>query len=160
MDLRERFSRYQNRRALRAVRAILPLQPGSEPSLIMPATTRRARGAAGLAAPAAPLLRTVSSTRQTALYFCDRSIVAGGLRCPDSMPTPPSIIQLGGVARFRGAWCSAHQSRAAVLGADFFLLSIGRHRSKLGSNAPPNWRELNAANLAPPRCPPFGRGFV
>jgi hypothetical protein len=45
-----------------------------------------------------------------------RWLPAGGLQCPELMPTPPSIIQLGGVVRpacsaelsgfadIRGAW--------------------------------------------------------
>jgi len=51
------------------------------------------------------------------------------------MPTPPSIIQLGGVVRFK-ALGAAHIRATRWLGADFFfLLSIERHRSKLGSSA-------------------------
>jgi hypothetical protein len=55
------------------------------------------------------------------LFHSFRGIALSGLK-----PTPPSIIQLGGVVRFRALWCSAHQSRAAGWGPIFFLSAIYR----------------------------------
>jgi hypothetical protein len=60
-----------------------------------------------------------------------RGIALSGLK-----PTPPSIIQLGGVVRFR-ALGAAHIRAARPVGGRFFffLLSIERYRSKLGPSA-------------------------
>jgi hypothetical protein len=76
------------------------------------------------------------------------------------MPTPPSIIQLGG-ARVSGRLVQRTSEPRGWLGvADFFPLSIERHRSKLGSNAPPKLARIKRRVLGPASMPPFGRGFV
>jgi hypothetical protein len=50
---------------------------------------------------------------------CFRGIALSGL-----MPTPPSIIQLGGVVRFRALGAAHIRVARLVGGADFFLSAI------------------------------------